>query len=470
MGEPSSPDPGFDRAAMSRRWLVRLLASAPVATDHVPDAELLRRFVSSNDSTALELIVHRHADAVWAACRRLLRTDTDAEDAFQATFLALVRRARTIRNPCVGGWLHRVAVNAALLLRRKAARSVPVSPIPAGAVPAPVDEPADAELASALHEELARLPERERLPVILCDLEGLSHEDAAKALGWPVGTVAGRLSRARARLRARMERRGFAPAAALPALVAPARLIPNVLSLTAGSAPPAVVALTEGVLAMSSKTWLWVAAAVVCSGALGAGAVLALGPDGKPAQLSVAAEPGAARNEPPPAKEEPVKGDWTPKQLGSEIPTAFPNIKPPKDSIAETCPRLVGKKPVVVAPTDTTEQRLLKARIHQCSLVLAFWVEHPPLRGVVAFREVLQCQTDLLSALGELWPNDPDRLAPWLEEALIFAKSSENGAREILAQVKDPRELEGLNRATLSALTRHRLAVETALWRARKGK
>jgi RNA polymerase sigma factor (sigma-70 family) len=463
----------FRRAAMSHRWLFRLLASTHTATDHVTDAELLRRFISSNDSAAFELIVRRHADAVWAACRRLLRTDADAEDAFQATFLALVRKARTIRNPCLGGWLYRVAVNAARLLRRRAARSVPVSPVQFAAVAAPRDEPPDAVLATAVHEELAQLPEHERLPVVLCDLEGLSHADAAKALGWPLGTVAGRLSRARARLRARLERRGLAPSAALfPALVAPPHLIPNAVLLTTGTVSPAIVSLTEGVLAMTTTTWKWVAVAVACSGVLGAGAVLALGPGAEPAPRPnvVAPERGAARNDPAPAKEDPVGGDWTPKHLGNEIPTVFPNIKPPGGSIAEVCPRLTGKKPVVVAPTDTTELRLLKARIHQCCLALTVWMENAP--AYPAFREVLQCQAELLSALRELWPNDPEKLAPWLEETLIVAKSSEHRAREILTREKDPRILEGrgLNSLTLSALTRHRLAVETALWRATKGK
>src|SRR5262245_60693093 len=88
-----------------RRLLFRLLASAPNASDHIPDSELLRRFVTSNDSAAFELIVRRHADAVWAAAFRVLRNEADAEDAFQAAFLALIRKAKQIRTTCVGGWL-----------------------------------------------------------------------------------------------------------------------------------------------------------------------------------------------------------------------------------------------------------------------------------------------------------------------------------------------------------------------------
>ena len=264
-----------------RHLLLRLLASAPPFGDHVPDAELLRRFVASNDSAAFELIVHRHAGAVWAVCRRVLRSEADAEDAFQATFLALVRKAKSIRTPCAGGWLHRVAVNASLKLRARAARTASLEPNQLDAVPAPTAAP-DTDLAAAVHEELARLSERERLPLVLCDLEGLSHADAATALGWPVGTVSGRLSRARAKLRERLARRGLAPSAALlPALAAPPRLIPNAVSLTTGAATPAVVSLAEGAIAMTATTmWKWVAVALACASALGAGGVLAFGPGG----------------------------------------------------------------------------------------------------------------------------------------------------------------------------------------------
>ena len=266
---------------MSRRLLFRLLASAPRATDHVPDAELLRRFVASDDAAAFELVVRRHADAVWATCRRVLRTEADADDAFQATFLALIRKARAVRTPSAGGWLHRVAVRTALHLRAQIGRARPLGEGHSITAPAPAAPEPDAELAAVVHEELARLPERERLPVVLCDLEGLSHADAAAALGWPVGTVSGRLSRARAKLRDRLTRRGLTPSAGLlPMLAAPPRLISTAVSLTVG-APPAVVALAEGVLAMTARaTWTWVAVTVACAGAFGAGGVLALAPGG----------------------------------------------------------------------------------------------------------------------------------------------------------------------------------------------
>jgi RNA polymerase sigma factor (sigma-70 family) len=454
------------------RFLFRLLASTPAAADPVPDGELLRRFVASNDSAAFELLVRRHAGAVWAATWRILKTESDAEDAFQATFLALIRRAKHLRTPCVGAWLHRVAVNAALKLRQRASRTSPVEPTELTAVPAPDTAAPDTDWVGAVHEELARLPERERLPVVLCDLEGLTHAEAAQALGWPVGTVSGRLSRARARLRQYLERRGLASSsAALSVALCPARLVPNAASLIAGGAPPAVVSLTDGVLAMTSTTWKWVAAAVVCTGALGAGGVLAFEPGVKVAPQPVAPPdaPVAARNEPP-AKDKTAEGDWTPKRLRAEVPTAFPDIKPPADNLAERCPRVFGKKPIVVGPTDPTAQRLLKARAHQCCLELAAWAESGNVNGA-EFRNAIQCRAELLDALGELWRSDSSLrpelldvlLVPWIEELLIAAKFDEDRARRLLQETKDPMRLHGTSALTLAALTRHRLAVESAL-------
>jgi len=462
---------------MSRRLLFRLLASVPPGTNHVPDAELLHRFATENDPSALELLVRRHADAVWAAARRLSRCEADAEDAFQAAFLALIRGAGQVRAHCVGAWLHRVAVNAALHLRRLAARANTAPPDQFTAVPAPVAEPLDAdretaELARALHEELARLSERERLPVVLCDLEGLTHADAAKTLGWPIGTVSGRLSRARAKLRARLAGRGLAPSAVvLPAAVCPARLIPTVLSLTTGAVPPAVVTLAEGVLAMNVATWKWVAVVVLCSGAAGTGVVLALGPGATPAGQTVAPAnaPVAARHERP-AKEPAVGGNWTPKELGSEVPTAFPNLKPPADTPAEVCPRIWGKQPIAVAETDTTAQRLLKARINQYCLALSFWPKNH-YKHDTDHRDAIQCQTELIGVLVELWPNEVETRTPWLEEILVYAKFNENLVQQTVKENKSPRT-SPVSVLTLAALTRHRLMIEStlALWKAKAGK
>jgi DNA-directed RNA polymerase specialized sigma24 family protein len=114
---------------MPRRSFVHLFSSAGPVGDQVPDRELLRRFAHERDAAAFELLVRRHADAVWTACRGVLRCEADAEDAFQATFVVLARRAGTVRGPSAGAWLYRVARNAALKLRERAAR---VATAPAG--------------------------------------------------------------------------------------------------------------------------------------------------------------------------------------------------------------------------------------------------------------------------------------------------------------------------------------------------
>jgi RNA polymerase sigma factor (sigma-70 family) len=473
---------------------MRLLASAPSAGDHVPDAELLHRFVALNDSAAFELIVRRHADAVWVTCRRMLSSDADAEDAFQATFLALIRKARAVRTPCAGGWLHRVAVNAALKLRARAARSSPTEPAQLIDVPSPSGAEPDRELAAAVHEELTRLPERERLPIVLCDLEGLSHADAARTLGWPIGTVSGRLSRARAKLRARLERRGLTRSAVLfPALVAPPHLVPNAVLLTTSAVSPAIVSLTEGALAMMMTTWKWVPLAVVCSSALGAGAVLALGPgvnllppNGAPGLVHVAAD------NPAPRKDAPADEEWLPKlddklrevnlrmpKNADEIkvlPTAFPELallEPDQKDLeyhekreahyAKLCPRLAGKTEIVIEPTDDTLRKLLKAKLHQgvseirrLREVVRIGAWPPQLRN-----ELIECLTDMQVTALELWGGQPKELIPWLEELVVMAKEMERMFWLRVVNGNDPPQ-------TLNAVRRFRFGFEITLLKAKR--
>ncbi|VTR91796.1 sigma-70 family rna polymerase sigma factor : RNA polymerase sigma factor, sigma-70 family OS=Singulisphaera acidiphila (strain ATCC BAA-1392 / DSM 18658 / VKM B-2454 / MOB10) GN=Sinac_0185 PE=4 SV=1: Sigma70_r2: Sigma70_r4_2 [Gemmata massiliana] len=242
---------------MLRRF-VHLLTATISEVGEVPDADLVRQFTQDRNAAAFELLVRRHADTVWAPCRRLLRSDADAEDAFQATFLVLARKAGAIRGACVGAWLHQVAVRVALKLRAKTARiltatSEHLSTLLASGMP-------DPDVPGIVHEELARLPDRYRLPVVLCDLEGRTHVEAAAALRCPVGTVAGRLSRARAILRDRLVRRGVAPVLVLSASVAPVSVVRAAAALAGGSSgvSPVVSSLTEGVLcAMRTPTLKW---------------------------------------------------------------------------------------------------------------------------------------------------------------------------------------------------------------------
>jgi RNA polymerase sigma factor (sigma-70 family) len=199
--------------------------------DALTDAELVGRYAEHGDAAAFEVLVWRHSPMVWATCRRILRHQQDIEDAFQATFLALARAAGTLgTRQAVAGWLHRVAVNAALKLR--ADRVTTSLTVEVAARP----ESGDGELAGAVDEELDRLPERIRAVFVLCCLEGMTNSEAARELGCPVGTVNSRLHSARARLRARLARRGFGPLAGIVLVAAPPASVAAAIRVGAGGA------------------------------------------------------------------------------------------------------------------------------------------------------------------------------------------------------------------------------------------
>ena len=233
------------------------------------DRELLEQFAVHQNEAAFTALLRRHGPMVWGVCQRLVPHRQDAEDCFQATFLVLCRKAGSIgRADQLANWLFGVARRAALNAQSQRARRArheslcPTLPDVSGAAPTPWDD-----TPSVLDEELARLPARYRQPLLLCGLEGMTHAQAGKSLGWPVGTVAGRLSRGREMLRSRLERRGVvAPGAALPALLvadsAPACVPPQLVSASVRSAvamfmagqsappdiPATVAALMRGVL------------------------------------------------------------------------------------------------------------------------------------------------------------------------------------------------------------------------------
>jgi RNA polymerase sigma factor (sigma-70 family) len=198
---------------------IRQLACPP-AQDPAADAVLLQRFVRCRDDGAFAALVGRHGPMVLAVCRGILGDAHQAEDAFQATWLVLARKAATVRPPNrLAAWLHGVARHLALKCRRADTRrrQREARGIPPESPPDPLDELTARELLLAFAEELQQLPEVFRLPLILCCLEGRSQEEAARLLGWTPGSVKGRLERGRARLHARLARRGLGLAAALAA-------------------------------------------------------------------------------------------------------------------------------------------------------------------------------------------------------------------------------------------------------------
>lgn len=178
--------------------------------DVVGDTELLERFAATRDEAAFELLVWRHGTMVLGVCRRAVRDEQLAEDAFQAVFIVLARKAGSIRGGNVGGWLFRVARRVAA---RAARRRPTIQPIPELSAPTQVVAVESRELTEILDAEVSRLPDRLRRPVILCYLGGQTTEDAARELGCPRGTVLSRLVTARKRLAERLTRRGVnAPA------------------------------------------------------------------------------------------------------------------------------------------------------------------------------------------------------------------------------------------------------------------
>jgi RNA polymerase sigma factor (sigma-70 family) len=235
------------------------------------DAQLLDLFVRTGDGAAFETIVRRHGPMVLGVCRRVLGNCHDAEDAFQATFLVLTRKASTIRpRKMVGNWLYGVALRTALEARKSGARRQGKERQYAEARQVGGGEQMDDELLAVLDQEVSRLPDRYRAVLVLCDLEEATRAEAARRLGCKEGTVASRLDRARKMLAKRLTRRGLvlsaaALVAALSAQAAPAAVPPALLAgavqtsapdaaRTAGSRLPArVVALAERVL---REMWL----------------------------------------------------------------------------------------------------------------------------------------------------------------------------------------------------------------------
>jgi RNA polymerase sigma factor (sigma-70 family) len=338
------------------------------------DGQLLERFAARGGEaaeSAFAALLERHGPMVLRVCRRVLADPHEAEDAFQATFLVLVRKAGAIRDrDSVAPWLHGVALRvasharaAAIRRRDRERRAAAMATPPAGDAPRH-------DLAAVLHEEVDRLPGRYRAAVVLCYLEGRTCEEAARQLRWPVGTVKSRLARARDRLRSRLARRGLAPTAGvlagtLAAEAAPEAVPPALELLTisaamrlaagpaaAGTISAPVAALFTGVLKAMFLTKLKVAATGVVALAIvavGAG-VLAQGPG-----------PAGSGPDPDRLREverkldrvlQALEGPASPHITAhSEARRAVPAGGPALNDFRETRPADTPKMPVPGAPT-----------------------------------------------------------------------------------------------------------------------
>jgi RND family efflux transporter MFP subunit len=275
---------GIERNGVVLREL-RTLFSVGAVRD-LTDGQLLERFATDRGEAAEQAfaaLVERHGSMVLRVCRGVLVDPHDTQDAFQATFLVLVRRARTLWvRDSLGPWLHQVAFRTASDARKSAARRRRHER--SAAKSAEETHPSvEDELGQVLHEEIERLPERFRAPVVLCDLEGRTHEQAARHLGWPIGTLKSRQSRGRERLRQRLIRRGLGPNAERigPSVLVPPALVDSTTStvvqfvmaraIVRGSA----ASLAQGVLrSMFITRWLKVASVLLIAGATASGVEL----------------------------------------------------------------------------------------------------------------------------------------------------------------------------------------------------
>jgi RNA polymerase sigma factor (sigma-70 family) len=285
------------------------------------DGELLESFVTRRDDAAFAALVRRHAPMVWGVCRRVLPTHHDAEDAFQATFLVLVRKAASVTpRHMVANWLYGVAHQTALNARASAARRrTRERQVTEMSEPASPEQDIWRDLQPLLDQELSRLPARYRSAIVLCDLEGKTRKDAAGQFGVPEGTLSGWLTRGRAMLARRLARHGLAVTGAALAAVLPPRALAagvpaSAVSATihaaslwaAGQAAPGVVsaqvaALTEGVIKSMLLKKLRMATVVllmVSAAGMGAGGLIHRAHAANPTAQAVPPAAGRADDKP----------------------------------------------------------------------------------------------------------------------------------------------------------------------------
>lgn len=284
-----------------------------LVADDVSDAVYLGRFVANGDQAAFAELVRRHGALVRRVCQRVLGQRDGVDDAFQATFVVLARKAASIRKPAsLRSWLHGVAYRIARDARSRM-KSPPGNAIEASGGRDPAQEAAWRELGAILEEEVHALPEKLRLPILMCYWEGRTNEESARALGWAGSTFKARLARARQRLHDRLVRRGVTlPAGAIALLLAPrgadaalsaTMILPAVDAACRAEAKASVALLADGALSAKGLTgMLWALALVLLTAAAGVGTwSYALQreeqPDAQPPQAAAKPEPPAERSD-----------------------------------------------------------------------------------------------------------------------------------------------------------------------------
>jgi RNA polymerase sigma factor (sigma-70 family) len=334
------------------------------------DGQLVDRFLAEHDEAAFESLVRRHGTMVLGVCRRVIGNAHDAEDAFQATFLVLARKAASVRpRELVGNWLYGVAYRTALKARAAAARrhakERPMTELSHLAV---LPDELWHDLRPLLDQELHRLPDQARALVVLCDLEGKPRKEVASRLGLPEGTLSSRLARAHEKLARRLTQRGVALSAgavaaalsqqavlaALPAplvgpLVKAAALVAAGTPTAAGLVAAPVAALTEGVLHAMFLTKLKTAALwLVTLSLLGGGAAVAthqaLADKPEPKPVADKSKPPADKEKPPADKQKPPADKEKPKPEKGEAGASVAGIIRAVDAGKRTITLSVAEK------------------------------------------------------------------------------------------------------------------------------
>jgi RNA polymerase sigma factor (sigma-70 family) len=348
------------------RYLRHVTAADPVGD--WTDESLLDRFVGRGEETAFAALVRRHGPMVLGVCRRILRDPHDADDAFQATFLVLVWRAHSLgRDVLLGPWLYGVAYRTALHARgeraRRRARELQAE---VTAMAEPAADTVWRDLRPVLDEEVQRLPEKYRIPFVLCYLEGKTYEEAAALLGCPKGTVATRLARARQRLQTRLLGRGLAlsgaalavavaegASAAVPAALMGTTVEAAVLTAAGKAATPRAATLAEGVLKAMTLRKLSLAVGLACVvGFLAADT-------GVLTYRAVAAERPAPENAPQPPPGEPArKGDRDLLQGTWKVVAADANGKHQPRDVSDTQRWVIAGGTITVRYDDGESEEL----------------------------------------------------------------------------------------------------------------
>ncbi len=297
--------------------------AARLAPDSTHDGELLSRFLTSRDEAAFAALVRRHGRMVLGTCRRVLGNAADADDAFQAAFVVLVRKAHTLTDRvCVGNFLYGIAFHTALKAKSMAVKRRAKE----AKVQSPISAPADRELTELFDEELAKLGEKYRGPVVLCDLEGVGRKDAAIRLGIPEGTISSRLATAHRMLEKRLRLRGFA-AVGLTAVLGNGALAVSE-SLADAAVQAAVAGPSPAVTQLATEvTKMFLLNKILVGTAILAGVVLMLGVGVGAAQPGHTADARVSIRAPIPKKVDDKKlllGKWVTKSVTFDPPMPVP--------------------------------------------------------------------------------------------------------------------------------------------------